>query len=209
MQDLIDYIKSCPLRHFSKGDVLPLHMAGSPILWAVQSGYVKVSSVDALGNEQFLWIKVRLDIVPSERLFSRLPSEAFFYTALCDVNAYELPKERFLEQARGNIEIMSEISRSMSSHYDDLLTRLQATEEANARNKLIHTLHHIARKVSAGKIVNFHQLGLQLTHDDISKLIGSTRETTATELKKLKDEGLIDYSRAALSVNTDKLNQLL
>lgn len=40
-------------------------------------------------------------------------------------------------------------------------------------------------------------------------MIGATRETTAIELKRLKDEGFIDYSRGSFTVHSDKLNLLL
>lgn len=209
MQDFIEFIKSCPLRHFAAGDALPTQSHGTPTLLAIQAGYVKVSSIDALGNPQFLWIKGRLDVVPTERLFSLQPSDDFFYTALNDVHAYEIEKPAFLEFARNEPEVMAEIAHSMSEHYDDLLTRLHATEQATVRNKLIHTLHHISHKISAEESVKFHTLGLHLTQEDISQLIGSTRETTAIELKKLKDEKYISYSRVRFTVHTAKLATLL
>lgn len=209
MEAFIEYIKACPLRTFEKGDQLPLENAGVAMLYAIQSGFVKVCSHDSLGNQQFIWLKGRLDIVPSERLFSSQSSDDFFYTAFSDVRAYEIEKPTFLAYARENQEIMAEIARSMSEHYDDLLVRLHATEQATVRNKLIHTLHHIATKVSASDSVKFHELGLRPTQEDISQLIGSTRETTALELKKLKDEKLINYSRLRFVVHTSKLAQLL
>lgn len=209
MEDFIKFIKTCRLESFSKGDQLPLHIDGKAILYAIQSGYVKVCSIDALGNQQFLWLKGRIDIVPSERLFSIEPSDDFFYTALSDVRAYVVDKRALIEYARTDQEVMSEIARSMSEHYDDLLLRLHATEQSTIRNKLIHSLHHIAIRVSADNIVKFHEYDFHLTQEDISQLVGSTRESVAVEMKKLKDEKLIDYSRSRLTVNTDRLAQLL
>lgn len=209
MDDFLAFIKACPLVTFSKGEALPLQMAGIPTLWAIQSGFVKVASLDSAGHEQFLWIKGRLDVVPSERLFARNSSPDFFYSALGKVRAYKIAKADFLTHAKDNVEIMQEIARSMSDHYDDLLGRLRTTEENTVRNKLIHTLTHLAQKISANDSVDFHSEGLQLTQEDIARLISATRETTAIELKRLKDEQLIDYSRSYFIVHTMRLKQLL
>ena len=209
MQEFIDFIKSCPLRAYEKGEAIPLQIEDVPVLHAIQTGFVKVSSIDALGSQQFLWIKTRLDIVPTEHLFSPRSSDAFFYTALSNVHAYVLDKAKFLEFARESPDVMSEIARSMSDHYDDLLIRLHSAEQATVRNRLIHTLYHISSKISAEKTVKFHEHNLQLTQEDISQLIGSTRETTSLELKKLKDQKYINYTRSHFTVHAAKLETLL
>ncbi len=123
--------------------------------------------------------------------------------------AYEIDKAAFLDFAYSDSETMKEIARSMSQHYDDLLARLSAVEQPTVREKLIQTLYHIAGRFSAEEVVNLHDIGLNLTQGDIASLIGSTRETAAVELKKLKDEGYIDYSRTELTINSARMNELL
>lgn len=209
MQEFIDFMKSFPVRAFSKGESLPVTAWEKTTLYAIQTGFVKVSSYDSSGNQQFIFLKGRLDIVPSERLFSSRVSDDYFYEALTDVTAYEIEKAVFLKFAKENLLVMTEIARSMSSHYDDLLLRLRATEQTTIRSKLIHTLYQLATKLSSEQRVELHKLGLQLTHNDIAQLIGSTRETTTLELRKLKNERVIDYSRTEFTVDIEKIGELL
>lgn len=209
MEELVTLIKHFPLRDFRKGETLPTERDGRPIVYGIQRGFVKVYSVNANGEEQFIWLAGRLDIVPSEMLFSSRGNTEFLYTALCDMRAYAIDKREFLNAASGNIEIMTEIARTMSQHYDDLMMRIRSTEQSSAREKLIHTLYYMATRFSAEPRVALHELGLSLTHQEISQLVGTTRETTAIELKKLKDEGLIDYTRSQFFINVPKLESLL
>ncbi len=52
-------------------------------------------------------------------------------------------------------------------------------------------------------------LKIKLTHQDLSELIASTRETTTSTLNKLIKEGVIDYEGKYIRIlDRDKLNAL-
>lgn len=208
-RDFVEAIKQFPLRKFSKGDVIL--QAGQPAntLYAIRSGYAKVDSLSNNGSEQLIWIAGRYDMIPTESLFRRRGELHFFYSALTAIEVYEIPKNTFLSMCDDNPLLIREIAQSMSAHYDDLLIRLRSVEQSSIRDKLIHTLHYMASRFSGDSVVHFRDLGLQLTHQDIGRMIGATRETTAIELKRLKDDGLIAYSRSDFTVYTDKLEPLL
>lgn len=203
--DVVNFVKQFPVRTFVKGEALLEAGDVSPTLLALQSGFVKVTSVDDSGAERMVWIAGRYDVVPTEQLFSRQQQLRFFYTALSDGAAYQIEKSTFLTAARGNLELMTEIAISMSSHYDDLLTRINSTEQASIRQKLIATLCYLAGRFSAERQVDLYQLGLKLTHEDVATMIGATRETVSVELQKLRHDGYVDYSRSKFVIHLDKL----
>lgn len=181
----------------SEGDV-------SDTLLAIRSGYIKVTSLDDDGNERMLWIAGRYDIVPTERLFSRHSPLQFFYTALSDCDVYEINKADFITKAKADVKLMTEVATSMSSHYDDLLARVNTIGQTTIHDKLLATLYYVASRFSADQSVDLYQLGLHLTHKDLAEMIGSTRETTSVELQKLRRAGSIEYDRTRFIVHTDK-----
>jgi CRP/FNR family transcriptional regulator len=122
---------------------------------------------------------------------------------LSDGAAYHIDKADFLSAAKTNLQLMSEVAIGMSGHYDDLLSRVNATEQSSVRHKLIATLRYLAERFSANRRVDLYQLGLRLTHEDIAMLIGSTRETVSLELQKLRQAGCIDYSRTEFVIDLD------
>lgn len=195
-----DYIRSHPLRRFQKGEIILHGDEPSEFIYAVRGGFIKIISYNSAGDSQFLWIAGRYDVIPSEYLF--LPSKPldYFYVALSDVTAYEIKKTEFIAEAKSNLGLMTDTAIAMSTHYDDLLTRIGAMEEPSVRRRLLSTLCHIAERFSTSESVDFYELGLILTHQDLADMTNSTRETATLELQKLRDEGLIDYSRNKLVV---------
>ncbi|MEO5498986.1 MAG: Crp/Fnr family transcriptional regulator [Candidatus Saccharimonadales bacterium] len=208
-RDLVEAIKQYPLRQFKKGEAIL--QAGQPAdtLYVIRQGFAKVDSISRNGNQQLIWIASRYDIIPTESLFRARGELHFYYTALTDLDAFEIPKKDFLGMCENDIKVIREIALSMSAHYDDLLIRLRSVEQSSIREKLIYTLHYIATRFSSESVVHLNDLGLQFNHQDIGQMIGATRETTAIELKRLKDEGFINYSRSDFTIYTDKLAKFL
>jgi CRP-like cAMP-binding protein len=202
--DVINFVKNYPVKHFTKGEALISEGDISDTLYAIRSGYVKVTSLDDNGNERMLWIAGRYDIVPTERLFSRHSPLQFFYTALADGDVYQINKADFLAKAKADAGLMTEIATSMSGHYDDLLSRVNSIGQTSIHDKLVATLRYVAERFSADQSVDLYQLGLHLTHKDIAEMIGSTRETTTLELRKLQQAGSIEYDRKKFIVHVDK-----
>lgn len=200
--DVIDYIKNCPIKHFDKGQVVISEGDISDTLLAIRNGFIKVTSLDTEGNERMLWIAGRYDIAPTERLFSRHSPLQFFYTALSDCDVYQIDKADFLAKAKSDVTLMTEIATSMSSHYDDLLARVNSIGQTSIHDKLLATLSYVAKRFSAEDSVDLYKLGLRLTHKDIAEMIGSTRETTTLELRRLQDAGSIEYDRTKFIVHT-------
>jgi len=202
--DIIDFVKKSPQRHFKKGEYVLSEGEVSTKLLAIAQGFVKVVSVDDDGSERGLWVAGRYDIVPTEQLFSQRHPLKFFYSALSDGVAYEVNKKEFLDFAKTDLQLMTEIAKSMSTHYDDLMMRINSVERTNVHDKIIATLHYLAERFSAERSVDLYELGLKITHQDLADMLGSTRETTSLELHKLRKEGFIDYDRTKLIVHLDK-----
>lgn len=207
--DIVEYVKEQPLREFTRGEVLLSKDVPINSLFAIRTGYVKVTSISASGIERLVWIAGRYDITPTEQFFSRRGSTQFFYTALTDGSFYELDKSTFLNSAAESPEIMTEIARSMSSHYDDFMSRLDAVDATTVKERLLRTLYYLAQRVSADSTVNLIDYDLKLTHRDLAAMIGSTRETTSITLVELRDEQLIHYDRKSFTIFTDKIAQAL
>lgn len=202
--DIVEYVRNRPIKQFSKGETILSEGDVTDTLLAIRSGYCKVSSIDDAGNEHMLWIAGRYDIIPTERLFSAHSPLQFFYTALSDIEVYQVNKADFLTKARADVGLMTEIAASMSNHYDDLLSRINSTGRNSVREKLVATLRYVAERFSAQESVDLYSLGIHLTHKDLAEMIGSTRETTSLELKRLNTEGCITYDRKQFIVHLDR-----
>ncbi len=204
----LEYARQYPVKSFSKGETILYE--GQPLnaIFAVESGFIKVTSLSESGHERILWIAGPGSMVPAEQLFSTQGSLRFFYTALSDCIAYKVDKKQFAQHAKETPVLMSEIATRMSAHYDDLLIRIDSVGQGSVRNKLIYTLTYLAKRFGTGDVVDIYKLGLRLTHQDISEMIGSTRETTSIELRKLMLEGGVVYDRNQCVINVPRLEEI-
>ncbi|MGH7234594.1 MAG: Crp/Fnr family transcriptional regulator, partial [Candidatus Saccharimonadales bacterium] len=91
-----------------------------------------------------------------------------------------------------------------------LSMQLNALQHSRANEKLMYTLHYLA--LTHGKTISGHirEIELHLTHQDFANLTGLTRETAATELNKLKHQGVISYGKnQPYTVDLSKLQSIL
>lgn len=198
--DIISYVKSFPVRQFSKDETLIASGEPNETMYAIREGFVKVSALDDAGRQKLLWIAGRYDIVPVEQLFSKRPVN-YFYSGFTNGSAFVINKSDLLEHVKSRPEIMTEIAHGLSEHYDDLLARMHAVEQSDIRSKLLHVIHNISVKFSSSDMPALHEMGLNLTHQDLADMIGSTREAVSIEMAKLRKEKLVDYSRSTFVVN--------
>jgi len=207
--DIATYIQNFPAKEFQRGELLLQKGDSSSQLMAIRNGFVKVTSINANGVERLVWIAGRYDIAPTEQLFSKHGEVRFFYTALTDGSFYEINKADLLSAASKDPVIMAEIARNMSIHYDDFLQRIDAVDSATVKERLMRTLCYLAERLSADSTVDLFEYGLKISHQDLSSMIGSTRETTSVMLSELRSEDLIQYSRQKFTVHVDKLKTTL
>lgn len=203
--NVIEYIKSFPIVEFSKGETLLNAGQETDKILVVREGTVKVVSIDDEGCEKLLWLAGRYDIVPGENLFSPHTTAIYFYTAFSSGSAYVVDKKDFLEKATRDAGIMTEVARGLSEHHDDLLGRLNSVEQPSLRLKILFMLDAICTKFSGSEVVKLHEIGLNLTHQDIADMVRATREATSIELKRLHDERFVRYSRSSFTVYAKKI----
>lgn len=203
--DIARYIQNFPAKDFRRGELLLQKGDSSNQLMAIREGFIKVTSINASGVERLVWIATRYDIAPTEQLFSKHGEVRFFYTALTDGSYYEIDKSELLQIASEDPRVMAEVAKNMSIHYDDFLQRIDAVDSATVKERLMRTLCYLAERLSADSTVDLFEYGLKISHQDLSSMIGSTRETTSIMLSELRNEDLVQYSRQKLTVYVDKI----
>jgi CRP-like cAMP-binding protein len=140
-----------------------------------------------------------------------MPSAVYYYEAFtADVSVYLVNREDYIAFMKSQPELMfAELERLITNHLGQTM-RLNALQHSRASDKLIYTLHYLA--LSHGRTLGpqHMEITLDLTHQDFANLTGLTRETAATELNKLKHQGVISYNKhTPYQLHIDKLMSLL
>lgn len=209
MDELAAYIRTQPVRRFTK-DCMMVYQGELPSsLYAVRSGYVKIYDISPDGNEQFLALAGKYDFLPSELLFSQLRAAQFFYAAFTPVEVYVVNRLEFIRRLQQDSQALYHIVQLITEKYHGQLRHLTAVQKPKAREKIVYVLHFLATHFMDGVTLSAGPVPLPLTQQDIANLVGVTRETAAHELKQLKNEGYISYNKSSFYINETLSNLIV
>jgi CRP-like cAMP-binding protein len=203
MDEIAAFVRSQPVKQFSKDSIIVYQGELPDALYAIRSGYVKVYDLSADGSEQLLGLAGKYDFIPSEALFSGLKASQFFYGAFTPVEVYAVDRRKFMERLRNNSDALYAIVQTVTDKYHSSLRHLAAVQKPKAREKIVYVLNYLDGQTSGTPSIS-----LPFTQQDIANLVGVTRETAAHELKILKNEGYITYSKHSFSIS-DRLVNLI
>lgn len=210
MQKLEEFISKYPLRKFDKDQLLLVQDERPRDIFYVKSGFIKGYDINIDGIEQHIWLGTRGDIIPYEWLFSAVDSTLLFYSAFTELEVYVVNRQELLDFFASHPDVVLHIAKDIAAKLAELTEKLTATEKPKASEKIVYMLSILAKRFGNDDGTGSQaEITVPLTQQDIANLLGLTRETVATELKKLKDKGFVYYDKWKFVVHTDKLSELM
>ncbi len=204
------FLERQPVRGFKKGEIIIFQGEAPRSAFVIKSGIVKAYNLSVNGDEKPVAFYDTDNVFPATWVYGKVPSATYYYEAFTpEVEVYTLDRNVFVEFIRKRPELVyQELERLLVDQLGGSL-RLNALQHSRASDKLIYTLHYLAltHGKPAGK--STIEILLDLTHQDFANLTGLTRETAATELNRLKKQGVISYGKNLPYVlDMNKLMQL-
>lgn len=205
------FLERHTVRTFRKGEIIIFQGEAPRSAFVVKSGTVKAYNLSVNGDEKPVAFYTADNVFPAAWVYGKASSAIFYYEAFTpEVEVYMIDREEFVSYIRNRPELLyQELERLLSDQLGGTM-RLNALQHSRASDKLIYTLHYLA--LTHGKSIDNQviEIELDLTHQDFANLTGLTRETAATELNKLKKQGVITYGKnLPYHLHVAKLNQLL
>jgi CRP/FNR family cyclic AMP-dependent transcriptional regulator len=196
-----------PYRRFSAGEVI-YHMEDpADALYFVREGMVKVSMYFPNGKEMILGILGQYDIfgelllLPSERR----PNQA---EAVVDTTLMVMPESDFQVLLQQQPRIAMKFIQVMSTRLWQAQLSQAEVGAFDAPGRLANLLLRLAREFGQegdrGTVID-----LNLTQQDLAKMIGATRETVSHSLARLLEYGAVKRRRAPITVDEQMLQQFL
>lgn len=160
-------------------------------IFCIKKGYVRVYSLSRDGEELTLIIFKPGDFFPLHWVLNNTPN-IYTLEAMTSVEVWRVPKEQFVFFVKDHPDVLLELTRRILIRLGGLLDRMEHLVFGNAYEKVASILVILAQRF--GKLEgNAIVIPILLTHKDIAALIGITRETVSTEIKKLENDGYIEY----------------
>lgn len=175
-------------------------------LYFIKEGYVKMGNVDDEGNEI-----VRELLQPGD-VFGQLTLEpgqlqgefAQAYKAPVSLCAFTTASFKQLLYTRPDLSV--EYSKKVGRQVHRLHNRMNNLLQKDVRTRLLYFFWTLLqqRDLLAGQPVTLNNY---LTHEDIARLTGTTRQTVTTLLGQLTSEGIIDIGRKNIVIKDLRLLQ--
>ncbi|MGC1177283.1 MAG: Crp/Fnr family transcriptional regulator [Candidatus Saccharimonadales bacterium] len=191
-----DFLERHPVKTFKKGEIIIFQGEAPRGAYVVKSGTVKAYNLSVGGDEKPVAFHDTDAIFPDAWVYGNMSSAVYYYEAFTpSVSLYMVEREELVAVIKRHPELLyKELDRLLTDQLGTSM-RLNALQHSRANDKLLYTLHYLA--LSHGRTVAPKQIEitLDLTHQDFANLTGLTRETAATELNKLKRQGIITYGK--------------
>lgn len=205
-----EFLTEYPLKNYRRGEIILFQGEAPRVAYVLKTGVVKAYNISSSGDEKPIGFYGPDSIFPTAWVFGNVPSAIYYYEAFTDVAVYCVPPQEYQDFLRTNPDIVFAELKNFVADEVGKTMRLNALQHSRASDKLIYTLHYLALSHSKPASDGSVELTLLLTHQDFANLTGLTRETTATELNKLKKAGVIGYGKhTPYKINIDKLRGAL
>jgi CRP-like cAMP-binding protein len=199
--------KTSAMREIKKGEILYLQGSSDKDIYILKKGAVKINKLSSDGKA------LTLDIFKGGTLFGELGT---IDKSERDETAEVVEDGLLCIMSKSNFDEMLKIVPGLSIR----LNKIIGLRRRKIENKLLDLLYSTVEERLAKTLINLLDdfgipdndsfiLKIKLTHQDLSELIASTRETTTATLNNLKKEGFIDYEGKYIRIpDKDKLASL-
>jgi len=185
-------------RFIVKGNILFRKGDEGTALYIILLGSIKISVSGASGEEIALAILGRGEFFGEMALLDGRPRSADA-VALEDTQIYVLDREDFLSFLIQNGAAVRAILYALSMRLRQTDDLLQEICFLNLSVRLARRLLELARKVTAEQTDPVYEV--RLSHKELSRLFGVTRESISKELQVLRNRGIVSTLRNRIVIH--------
>lgn len=210
MEDIAKHLPHATTRRTVKKRAILIYQGEIPRqAYIVLSGTFKVYRLSSFGEEQIVGFKTPGDIFPETWVFGKTSSTLYYYEAMSDAEVLTVERPVLLDYIDKHPDVKDQLFDYMVTGYTGLLMQISALEQSRAAEKLLLIIYYLMFRYGQEKRPGEYALKLHLTHTTLASLMGLTRETTTTELGRLKRRKIVDYDTKSFTVYRPALEKKL
>ena len=169
-------------------------------LYFTKEGFIKLGYIDEQGNEVIKEIIQKGEVFGQLTLEKNNEQDEFAQAYKSDVSLCAFTMEDFLRLLQRKPQMAIAFSFHLGNKLRKVENRLLNILNKDVKSRLVQLLLQLA--VDNNSIAdNRAVIDKFLTHNDIAKLIGSSRQTVTTTINQFEKQGLITVSKKHISIN--------
>lgn len=171
----------------------------------ILDGVVRAYTISPEGDETIINLYSRGSVLPTAWINNQATTALFNYDAVNDVRVLKVKKSDLIHAIDTDPELQKEYLSHISESQAGMMLRITGLVQSRAIEKICYTLYYLVFRHGVEKADGRYEIDLRLTQGMLAGLIGQTRESTAKNLKVLKDAGVVDYDSSTYVVDKAKL----
>lgn len=204
--DVRQIARLCTERHYPQGAMIFSEGDPSDSVFILVEGLAELVSISTKGAETILYI-LKPGQIFGELLFSE-EIRAFNAVASTDVLVTLIPRKRFQEILTAFPTVAQNFIRLLSKRLVMVEQEFAGFGHTWSYQRLGRVLLQLGKEHGV-ETPDGTRIPLRLTHEDLAKLIGTTRETVTTQINKFRRLGLLRREGPHFVVNTHLLMTFL
>jgi CRP/FNR family transcriptional regulator, cyclic AMP receptor protein len=196
-------------RDYGSGNTILFQGEAPRAACVVESGVVRGINISAQGEEQTIAFYTPGEFFPTSWIFDKTPTSLYFYEAVTLSRICFMPRAELIDSFQASPASQRLLVDYLATLHSAALLRIGALGQSKAREKIMLTLYYLCQRYGNPTKGGSVAISLNLTHQQVASLVGLTRETTATELNKLKRAKIVSYKNQRYTINLSKLLRLI
>ncbi|MBK8520401.1 MAG: Crp/Fnr family transcriptional regulator [Chitinophagaceae bacterium] len=169
-------------------------------LYFAKDGFIKLGYIDESGNEVIKEIIQKGEVFGQLTLEKNNDQDEFAQAYKSDVSLCAFTMEDFIRILQRKPEMAIAFSFHLGNKLRKVENRLLNILNKDVKSRLAQLLLQLANDKN-GVVNNTAAIDKFLTHDDIAKLIGSSRQTVTTTLNQFEKENIITVTKKEILIN--------
>jgi len=174
------------------------------VIYILHQGRIKIYKLNEAGRQLTLSYLVPGNIIGEVDIFSMRP-RGVFAEVIEDALLCVIDKNYIREIMLKYPDLTEKILQLICTKVKDLEDDIYSQAICNTRDKLIKKLLQLANIMDKDEK---EEITLKLTHQELSEMIGSTRETVSLTLKTLDNSGHINTGHGKIKFKIEDLNKI-
>lgn len=175
----------------------------------ILDGAVKAYFISGDGIQTIVDIYAKNSLLPVAWLNHTSSTALFYYEALTDVRTIQFKRPDFEAALESSSTMKEDYTRYLADSQTGSLFRMTGLCQPNANFKVCYALYYLVYKYGVELPAGKFMIPIPLTHEIIANFIGQSRENTAKTVKKLSDDGILEYSSKTYTIHTTRLENFL
>lgn len=204
-KELQNLSKNCPKSVYNKKQAV-FHEGDMPhFLFFLNKGKIKTYKTHEDGKEYITDIASDGDFFGHVALFENKPySDSSLVLEKSEI--CKIPKDDFLSLLYKNRDVANQFIKMLSNKIEGQETQLLRLAYDSVRKRTAEVILNL-KKTSSQKVDG--KVALQITREDLGKIVGTTTETVIRCLSDMKEEGLVDIKgREIIVLNKEGLEAI-